>query len=65
MFACNGILLNHKSPLQVDTFVIRKITGAISKIALGLLQDFFMCKLDSKRDWGHAKYYIVAMWLNL
>jgi len=61
MFACNGILFFYKSPLRGETFVTRKITRAISKIALRLQQDLFMGKLDSKRDWGYAKYYIVAM----
>jgi GDPmannose 4,6-dehydratase len=65
MFACNGILFNHESPLRGETFVTRKITRAISKIALGLQQDLFMGNLDSKRDWGHAKDYVVAMWLIL
>jgi GDPmannose 4,6-dehydratase len=65
MFACNGILFNHESPLRGETFVTRKITRAISKIALGLQQDLFMGNLDSKRDWGHAKDYVMAMWLIL
>ena len=65
MFACNGILFNHESPLRGETFVTRKITRAVSKIALGLQQDLFMGNLDSKRDWGHAKDYVKAMWLIL
>jgi GDPmannose 4,6-dehydratase len=65
IFACNGILFNHESPLRGETFVTRKITRAISKIALGLQKDLFMGNLDSKRDWGHAKDYVVAMWLIL
>lgn len=65
MFACNGILFNHESPLRGETFVTRKITRAVSKIALGLQKDLFMGNLDSKRDWGHAKDYVKAMWLIL
>jgi len=65
MFACNGILFNHESPLRGETFVTRKITRAVAKIALGLQKDLFMGNLDSKRDWGHAKDYVVAMWLIL
>jgi len=65
MFACNGILFNHESPLRGETFVTRKITRAISKIALGLQDRFFMGNLDAKRDWGHAKDYVEAMWLIL
>ncbi len=65
MFACNGILFNHESPLRGETFVTRKITRAVSKIALGLQRDLFMGNLDSKRDWGHAKDYVKAMWLIL
>lgn len=62
MFACNGILFNHESPLRGETFVTRKITRAISKIALGLQKEFYMGNLDAKRDWGHAKDYVEAMW---
>jgi len=65
MFACNGILFNHESPLRGETFVTRKITRAVSKIALGLQKDLYMGNLDSKRDWGHAKDYVKAMWLIL
>lgn len=62
MFACNGILFNHESPLRGETFVTRKITRAVSKIALGLQQEFYMGNLDAQRDWGHAKDYVEAMW---
>lgn len=62
MFACNGILFNHESPLRGETFVTRKITRAVAKIALGLQSDLFMGNLDAQRDWGHAKDYVEAMW---
>jgi GDPmannose 4,6-dehydratase len=62
MFACNGILFNHESPLRGETFVTRKITRAVAKIALGLQSDLFMGNLDARRDWGHAKDYVAAMW---
>ncbi len=62
MFACNGILFNHESPLRGETFVTRKITRAVSRIALGLQNTVYMGNLDSKRDWGHAKDYVEAMW---
>ncbi|SFB41796.1 GDP-mannose 4,6-dehydratase [Algoriphagus aquimarinus] len=65
IFACNGILFNHESPLRGETFVTRKITRAVSKIALGLQSEFYMGNLDAKRDWGHAKDYVKAMWLML
>ncbi len=65
MFACNGILFNHESPLRGETFVTRKITRATAKIALGLQDKFYLGNLDSKRDWGHAKDYVEAMWLIL
>ncbi len=65
MFACNGILFNHESPLRGETFVTRKITRGVSKIALGLQDTIFMGNLDAKRDWGHAKDYVEAMWLML
>lgn len=65
MFACNGILFNHESPLRGETFVTRKITRAVSKIALGLQSEFYIGNLDAKRDWGHAKDYVKAMWLML
>lgn len=62
MYACNGILFNHESPLRGETFVTRKITRAVAKIALGLQDKFYMGNLDAKRDWGHAKDYVEAMW---
>ncbi|WP_293870223.1 GDP-mannose 4,6-dehydratase [Flavobacterium sp.] len=62
MFACNGILFNHESPLRGETFVTRKITRAVAKIALGLQSDLFIGNLDAQRDWGHAKDYVEAMW---
>lgn len=65
MFACNGILFNHESPLRGETFVTRKITMATAKIALGLQDVLYIGNLDSQRDWGHAKDYIEAMWLIL
>src|SRR5574344_2627167 len=65
MFACNGILFNHESPVRGETFVTRKVTRAVSKIALGLQKQVFMGNLSSKRDWGHAKDYIKAMYLIL
>ncbi|MEO9884435.1 MAG: GDP-mannose 4,6-dehydratase [Balneola sp.] len=65
MFACNGILFNHESPLRGETFVTRKITRAASKIALGLQDKMYIGNMDAKRDWGHAKDYVEAMWLIL
>ncbi len=65
MFACNGILFNHESPLRGETFVTRKITRAVSQIALGQEHCLYLGNLDAKRDWGHAKDYIEAMWLIL
>jgi len=65
MFACNGILFNHESPIRGETFVTRKITRAACRIALGLQQTMFMGNIDAKRDWGHAKDYVEAMWLML
>ncbi|AMQ01372.1 GDP-mannose 4,6-dehydratase [Pedobacter cryoconitis] len=65
MFACNGILFNHESPLRGETFVTRKITRATSKIALGLQKCLYLGNLSAQRDWGHAKDYIEAMWLIL
>jgi GDPmannose 4,6-dehydratase len=65
MFACNGILFNHESPLRGETFVTRKITRAVAKIALGLQHTLYLGNLDAKRDWGHAKDYVEAMWLIL
>lgn len=63
MFACNGILFNHESPLRGETFVTRKITRAVAKIAMGMQDKLFLGNLNAKRDWGHAKDYIEAMWL--
>lgn len=65
MFACNGILFNHESPLRGETFVTRKITRAVAKIALGMQDKLYLGNLDAQRDWGHAKDYIEAMWLIL
>jgi GDPmannose 4,6-dehydratase len=65
MFACNGILFNHESPVRGETFVTRKITRAASKIALGLQDKLFLGNLDAKRDWGHAKDYVRMMWMIL
>jgi GDPmannose 4,6-dehydratase len=65
MFACNGILFNHESPLRGETFVTRKITRGVAQLALGLTDKLFMGNLDAKRDWGHAKDYVEAMWLIL
>jgi GDPmannose 4,6-dehydratase len=65
IFACNGILFNHESPIRGETFVTRKITRAASKIALGIQDKLFLGNLNSQRDWGHAKDYIEAMHLIL
>jgi GDPmannose 4,6-dehydratase len=65
MYACNGILFNHESPLRGETFVTRKITRAACKIALGLQKCLYLGNLSAQRDWGHAKDYIEAMWLIL
>jgi len=65
MFACNGILFNHESPVRGETFVTRKITRAASKIALGLQDKVYLGNLDAKRDWGHAKDYVKMMWMIL
>lgn len=62
MFACNGILFNHESPVRGETFVTRKITRAVAKIALGLQDTLYLGNLDAKRDWGHAKDYVEGMW---
>ncbi|MCD8739763.1 GDP-mannose 4,6-dehydratase [Mucilaginibacter roseus] len=62
MFACNGILFNHESPLRGETFVTRKITRGVAKIALGLQNKLYLGNLDARRDWGHAKDYVEAMW---
>jgi len=65
MFACNGILFNHESPLRGETFVTRKITRAVSRMNYGLQSCIYLGNLDAKRDWGHAKEYVEAMWLML
>ena len=62
MFACNGILFNHESPVRGETFVTRKITRAVSAIAFAKKKILFIGNLDAKRDWGHAKDYVEAMW---
>jgi len=65
MFACNGILFNHESPLRGETFVTRKITRAAAQIALGMSDKLYVGNLDASRDWGHAKDYVEAMWMML
>lgn len=65
MYACNGILFNHESPIRGETFVTRKITRGVAKIVLGLQNTIFLGNLDAQRDWGHAKDYVEAMWLML
>jgi GDPmannose 4,6-dehydratase len=65
MFACNGILFNHESPVRGETFVTRKITRAAAKIALGLQERLYLGNLNAKRDWGHAKDYVKMMWMIL
>jgi len=65
MYACNGILFNHESPIRGETFVTRKITRAVARIKLGLQKQLYLGNLDSKRDWGFAKDYVKAMWLIL
>ncbi|SHM42350.1 GDP-mannose 4,6-dehydratase [Flavobacterium saccharophilum] len=65
MYACNGILFNHESPIRGETFVTRKITRATSRIALGLQEKLYLGNLDAKRDWGHAKDYVRMMWMIL
>tara|TARA_R110000796_G_scaffold252631_2_gene389340 strand:- start:26108 stop:27220 length:1113 start_codon:yes stop_codon:yes gene_type:complete len=65
MYACNGILFNHESPIRGETFVTRKITRATAKIALGLQDKFYLGNLDAERDWGHAKDYVRMMWMIL
>ena len=65
MYACNGILFNHESPLRGETFVTRKITRAVARIALGLQDKVYLGNLDAQRDWGHAKDYVEAMYLIL
>jgi GDPmannose 4,6-dehydratase len=65
MYACNGILFNHESPLRGETFVTRKVTRAVARIALGMLDTVYMGNIDARRDWGHARDYVEAMWLIL
>lgn len=65
IYACNGILFNHESPIRGETFVTRKITRATARIALGLQDKFYLGNLDAKRDWGHAKDYVRMMWMIL
>lgn len=65
MFTCNGILFNHESPRRGETFVTRKITMAAARIKMGLQDQVQLGNLDAKRDWGHAKDYVYAMWLIL
>jgi len=65
IFACNGILFNHESPIRGETFVTRKITRAVARIKLGLQKTLYLGNLDSKRDWGYAKDFVQAMWLML
>ena len=64
-FACNGILFNHESPLRGETFVTRKITRAAARISLGMQDTLYLGNLDAKRDWGHAKDYVLGMWMML
>ena len=65
MYACNGILFNHESPVRGETFVTRKITRALARIKLGLQDNLFLGNLDAKRDWGHARDYVEMQWLML
>jgi GDPmannose 4,6-dehydratase len=65
MFACNGILFNHESPVRGETFVTRKITRALARIKLGLQDCLYLGNLDALRDWGHARDYVEAQWLML
>jgi GDPmannose 4,6-dehydratase len=65
MFACNGVLFNHESPRRGETFVTRKITRAVARIALGQKEKFYLGNLEAKRDWGHAKDYVRMMWMIL
>ena len=62
MYACNGILFNHESPRRGETFVTRKITRGVVRIALGLQEKIYLGNMDARRDWGHAKDYVEAMW---
>jgi GDPmannose 4,6-dehydratase len=65
IYACNGILFNHESPIRGETFVTRKITRALARIKLGLQDSLFLGNMDAKRDWGHAKDYVEMQWLML
>jgi len=65
MYACNGILFNHESPMRGETFVTRKITRAAAQISLGQQEKMYLGNMDAKRDWGHAKDYVRGMWLML
>src|SRR3984957_4777892 len=65
LYACNGILFNHESPLRGETFVSRKITRALTRIDVGLQENLYLGNLDSRRDWGHARDYVKAQWLML
>lgn len=65
IYACNGILFNHESPMRGETFVTRKITRALSRISLGLQENLYLGNLDAKRDWGHAKDYVRMQWMML
>jgi GDPmannose 4,6-dehydratase len=65
IYACNGILFNHESPVRGETFVTRKITRALARIKLGLQDCLYLGNLDAKRDWGHAKDYVEMQWLML
>ena len=65
MYACNGILFNHESPMRGETFVTRKITRALARIKLGLQDCLYLGNLNAKRDWGHARDYVEAQWLML
>ena len=65
MYACNGILFNHESPVRGETFVTRKITRALARIKLGLQDCLYLGNMDSKRDWGHARDYVEMQWLML
>jgi GDPmannose 4,6-dehydratase len=65
LYACNGILFNHESPRRGETFVTRKITRAVGRIKLGLQRELYLGNLDAKRDWGHARDYVEAMWMML
>ena len=65
MYACNGILFNHESPVRGETFVTRKITRGLARIKVGLQNELYLGNLDAKRDWGHARDYVEMQWLML